>query len=163
MHEEGEADVGLMCEEIIDTALEMDSRDNMTCCVVMFPSASNTIEQRDNRPEGGVLKRRLVRQESWGHDSTPAKRAQARLDERREKQQRILEQTKAKSSKTSQIRKPVSAPTTASSQLEVHINKAKKHKVSNDASRSRIRGSNNNSLRLQVNSESQSRQHLVAT
>ncbi|EED88574.1 predicted protein, partial [Thalassiosira pseudonana CCMP1335] len=32
--EEGETDVGLMCEEVIDTALELDSRDNMTCAVV---------------------------------------------------------------------------------------------------------------------------------
>jgi len=166
VHEEGETDLGLVCEEIMDTALEMDSRDNMTCCVVMFSVIRKT-EQRVNRPEGGVLKRRLVRQESWGHGSTPAKRAQFRLEERREKHQKILEQSsKAKSFKTNLATTSSSSSSSSSSgQVQAH-NKAKKYRVSNSATPqrngSRIRGSNNKILQLQVNSECQSRQNLVA-
>ena len=61
-HEEGESDVGLVCEEILDTGLELDSRDNMTCCVVMFPGSRNSLA-----PSGsghGVLKRRMDRMKS---------------------------------------------------------------------------------------------------
>lgn len=39
---------------------------------------------------GGVKKRRYVREKSWGGDSTPAKRAQRRLEERRKKQREVI-------------------------------------------------------------------------
>lgn len=114
VHDEGETDVGLICEEVIDTALELDSRDNMTCCVVLFPSISNTLStsSRINKltsssssssrssfltPSVGVMKRRYERQRSWGHNSTPVKRAQLRLEERRKKHREMLALQKAKS------------------------------------------------------------------
>ena len=102
VHDEGETDVGLICEEVIDTALELDSRDNMTCCVVLFPSISNTLlsTSLSNAPEitssststspKGVMKRRYDREKSWGQDSTPAKRAKHRLEERRKKHEELV-------------------------------------------------------------------------
>lgn len=86
----GEMDVGLICEEVIDTALELDSRDNMTCCVVLFPGANvrpphGSDMSSISTTSSGVMKRRLDREKTWGKDSTPAKRAQKRLEERRTK------------------------------------------------------------------------------
>ncbi|KAL7530758.1 hypothetical protein ACHAWF_003498 [Thalassiosira exigua] len=102
VREEGETDVGLICEEVIDTALELDSRDNMTMCVVMFPGAGSgeggpgRLETGDG---GGVMKRRNSRAKEWGRDSTPAKRAHARLEERKRKTKEILAMQKAKVNK----------------------------------------------------------------
>lgn len=102
VHEEGETDVGLICEEVIDTALEMDSRDNMTCCLVMFPGAKlgssisscppRTTSQQvsSSRISGGVLKLRAGRELTWGNESTPAKRAHQRLEERNKKRREVL-------------------------------------------------------------------------
>eukprot|EP00580_Thalassiosira_gravida_P008307 CAMPEP_0201632388 /NCGR_PEP_ID=MMETSP0493-20130528/6041_1 /ASSEMBLY_ACC=CAM_ASM_000838 /TAXON_ID=420259 /ORGANISM="Thalassiosira gravida, Strain GMp14c1" /LENGTH=570 /DNA_ID=CAMNT_0048103905 /DNA_START=126 /DNA_END=1839 /DNA_ORIENTATION=+ len=78
---ESESDVGLICEEVIDTALELDSRDNMTCCVVFFPAAKIG-------SHNGVLKRRTNRSKSRGRNSTPAKRAQLRQHEKCEKEEK---------------------------------------------------------------------------
>jgi len=75
---ESESDVGLICEEVIDTALELDSRDNMTCCIVFFPAAKIG-------SHNGVLKHRANRAKSRGKDSTPSKRAQLRQHEKHEK------------------------------------------------------------------------------
>lgn len=70
----GEMDVGLICEEIIDTALELDSRDNMTCCVVVFPGANigtpppiidDNMSSSVSTASSGVLKRRLEREKTW--------------------------------------------------------------------------------------------------
>jgi serine/threonine protein phosphatase PrpC len=36
--DEGESDIGLVCEEILDTCLERDSRDNMTVAMVTLPA-----------------------------------------------------------------------------------------------------------------------------
>ena len=77
--DEGEEDAGLICEEIIDMALELDSRDNMTICAVFFPAVNG---RSAPNIDSGVLKRRMDRKKSWGSDSTPAKRAQLREDER---------------------------------------------------------------------------------
>ena len=56
--EGGETDPGLVCEEVIDTALELDSRDNMTCCVAFFPAAGLGRKARG----GGVAGRRAERE-----------------------------------------------------------------------------------------------------
>lgn len=90
IYNDSEMDVGLICEEIIDTALELDSRDNMTCCVVLFPGANvcpphGSDLSSVSTTSSGVMKRRLDREKSWGKDSTPAKRALKRLEERRMK------------------------------------------------------------------------------
>uniref|UniRef100_A0A7S2PS74 protein-serine/threonine phosphatase n=1 Tax=Leptocylindrus danicus TaxID=163516 RepID=A0A7S2PS74_9STRA len=37
--DEGETDMGLVCEEVLDSCLELNSRDNMTALIVAFPSA----------------------------------------------------------------------------------------------------------------------------
>ena len=92
--DEGESDPGLVCEEIIDTCLELDSRDNMTCAVVIFPGAKmHSKAPSSNSPDSvGVLKRRAEREREWGKDSTPAKRAHKRLEDRRKKQKELLRQ-----------------------------------------------------------------------
>ena len=133
VHDEGETDVGLICEEVIDTALELDSRDNMTCCVVLFPSISNTLLSTSSRmnmltsslssssrsnfstSSVGVMKRRYDRQRAWGHNSTPAKRAQVRLEERRKKHREMLALQKAKSSAATNKAQPLRRQASSSS------------------------------------------------
>jgi len=90
VYREGETDVGLICEEVIDTALELDSRDNMTCCVVMFPPCVKMGRLTKGSSLRGVMKRRFNREQTWGDKSTPAKRAQQRFEERRSKNRAIL-------------------------------------------------------------------------
>jgi len=90
IHHEGETDVGLICEEMIDTSLELDSRDNMTCMLAVFPAANMGKEDKMSiapvgKPLQGVMKRRQSRERTWGNESTPAKRAQLRLEEHRKK------------------------------------------------------------------------------
>jgi serine/threonine protein phosphatase PrpC len=103
IYNDSEMDVGLICEEIIDTALELDSRDNMTCCVVLFPGANvcpphGCDLSSVSTTSSGVMKRRLDREKSWGKDSTPAKRALKRLEERRMKHYENLALRKTSSS-----------------------------------------------------------------
>lgn len=121
IREEDETDVGLMCEEVIDTALELDSRDNMTVCLVVFPGANtggggngngpqqqgvvSSKKQRDNNRGGGVMRRRSVREQQWGGDSTPAKRALLRLEERKKKNREIIALQKSKALPKSQARR----------------------------------------------------------
>jgi len=84
--EEGETDVGLVCEEVIDTCLELDSRDNMTCCIVAFPGGISGVKPgliSRATSKMGVLRRRQEREREWGPKSTPAKRAVKRLEQRR--------------------------------------------------------------------------------
>jgi len=52
---EGESDLGLICEEVLDTCLELDSKDNMTVLIVKLPAQS--IEEGG----GGVTERRRLR------------------------------------------------------------------------------------------------------
>ena len=93
IQEEGETDVGLVCEEVIDTCLELDSRDNMTCCIVAFPGGIS-----GGRPglmtratsKMGVLKRRQERERQWGPKSTPAKRAVRRLEQRKLEAKKLM-------------------------------------------------------------------------
>ena len=95
--DEGECDVGLVCEEIIDTALEMDSRDNMTAALVMFPAGKMSSPENigvDIIVPGevtGVMKRRLERERQWGPGSTVASRAQKRQEERKKKSKTLLD------------------------------------------------------------------------
>lgn len=100
IHDEGETDVGLVCEEVIDTALELDSRDNMTCLLAVFPPAGmgtgpGALIQASPSSSSlvsvsGVLRRRGERSRAWGKDSTPAKRAMGRLEERKRRQREVL-------------------------------------------------------------------------
>lgn len=53
--EEGETDIGIVCEEVLDLCLEKNSRDNMTALIVRFPAAKIGTG-------GGVKARREVRQ-----------------------------------------------------------------------------------------------------
>jgi len=150
VHEEGETDLGLVCEEVIETALELDSRDNMTCCVVMFPGANMARQVSDmsslsssissvSSSASGVLKRRIERQASWGRDSTPAKRAHLRLEERRRKQRELLAQQKGKGSKLQVVRGRQPGPTAAAASASGAA--AKKHKAATSLSGSgRARG-----------------------
>ncbi|KAL7538358.1 hypothetical protein ACHAWF_006066 [Thalassiosira exigua] len=90
MRDDGETDAGLACEEVLDAALELDSKDNMTCCLVVFPPAGTG---RRGRRSGrgaaaGVLGRRRDRARARGRDSTPAGRARARAEERKRKERR---------------------------------------------------------------------------
>eukprot|EP00578_Thalassiosira_sp_NH16_P001969 CAMPEP_0181130392 /NCGR_PEP_ID=MMETSP1071-20121207/29838_1 /TAXON_ID=35127 /ORGANISM="Thalassiosira sp., Strain NH16" /LENGTH=602 /DNA_ID=CAMNT_0023216457 /DNA_START=179 /DNA_END=1987 /DNA_ORIENTATION=- len=103
-----ETDVGLMCEEVIDTALELDSRDNMTCLLAVFPGAG----MGSGPPSGashasstkrGVMGRRMYRERSWGDDSTPAKRALERLEARRRKHREVLAAAGQSSNKTTKM------------------------------------------------------------
>lgn len=52
---EGESDLGLLCEEILDACLIMGSKDNMTALVVKLPA-----QQVGNG--GGVMERRTIRE-----------------------------------------------------------------------------------------------------
>jgi serine/threonine protein phosphatase PrpC len=90
VNRESETDVGLICEEVIDTALELDSRDNMTCCIVMFPGFNMCRQISKSSTLLGVMKRRLDREMIWGEKSSPAKRAQQRMEERRIKHRQAL-------------------------------------------------------------------------
>ena len=150
VHDEGEADVGLICEEVIDTALELDSRDNMTCCVVVFPGAkmNQVIDTPDSN--SGVMKRRLDRERQWGDDSTPAKRAQQRYEERGKKQRELnmLQQSRMpknqgqrqqsqpglqvspSNSKTESSRSSVAGSIRSHHHMQQGHSKGKKHKAS---------------------------------
>lgn len=93
IQEDGETDVGLVCEEVIDTCLELDSRDNMTCCVVVFPGGISGVRpglMSRATSRMGVLKRRQERERQWGPRSTPAKRAIQRLEQRKQDSRRML-------------------------------------------------------------------------
>ncbi len=57
--EEGEADLGLICEEAIDACLEKNSRDNMTISVITFDAAKRAQGMSGNNV---VWKRRTARQ-----------------------------------------------------------------------------------------------------
>ena len=112
VHNEGEADTGLLCEEVIDTALEKDSRDNMTVCAVFFPGALpgadgsrviyplDSIRSKDSEVLRGVARQWRDRTREWGLGSTPAKRAQERLEERRRKEKEIATPAGAKAPKS---------------------------------------------------------------
>ena len=105
IRDEGETDVGLVCEEVIDTCLELDSRDNMTCCVVAFaggmpsqPGGSSSygltlksrVGSKLSAGAGGVMKRRADRERQWGPNSTPTKRAMERLEQRKNKVKALM-------------------------------------------------------------------------
>lgn len=137
VHGEGETDVGLICEEIIDTALELDSRDNMTCCVVVFPSAkmgSTSARNTSSSNISGVMKRRSDRERSWGYDSTPAKRAQLRLEERNKKRREVIALQNNKIPKNQGRRqRPQQALHVAASREQQEQQKGRKHKAPNQS------------------------------
>jgi serine/threonine protein phosphatase PrpC len=57
--EEGESDLGLICEEALDTCLEKNSRDNMTIAMITFDGAQTAKGMSGNN---AVWKRRTARQ-----------------------------------------------------------------------------------------------------
>jgi serine/threonine protein phosphatase PrpC len=61
--DEGETDIGLVCEEILDTCLERDSRDNMTVAMVTLPaiqmSYSNSNTSTSSFPIANFFKRSI--------------------------------------------------------------------------------------------------------
>ena len=127
--DEGESDPGLICEEVIDHCLELDSRDNMTFALVVLPggnmSASKPSSKLSDTVGVGVMKRRLERERKWGRNSTPAKRAQVRLDERRKKHKEMLEQhqqSKSTSSCKSVSSKSVSSKSVSSKSVSSQRN-----------------------------------------
>lgn len=62
--DEGETNVDLVCEEILDICLEKDSRDNMTFCMVALPACKMmTEEEKTKSGKGGVAARREAREE----------------------------------------------------------------------------------------------------
>jgi serine/threonine protein phosphatase PrpC len=127
VNREGETDVGLICEEVIDTALELDSRDNMTCCIVMFPR--DTLLDTDHLIRSppssvGVTKRRLDREKIWGKCSTPAVRYHERCENRKMKHRHFLTLSESSSVAAAEVQE--------SKKPELQTSKAtgKKHKGS---------------------------------
>lgn len=53
---EGETDLGLLCEEVIDMCLHRGSKDNMTALVIQMPA------QAAGEEVGGVMERRRLRE-----------------------------------------------------------------------------------------------------
>ena len=137
VYRDGETDVGLMCEEVIDTALELDSRDNMTCCIVMFPGVTLPIADHlttISTPKMGVMKRRLDREKTWGKHSTPAMRYQTRCENHRMKYKEVAALQQAKSSK-----------------IEHQKGTGKKHKASHPSHPKNCRSRSSKSLKLYQN------------
>merc|ERR1712086_607743 len=68
----------------------------------LFPAAqtAQVIDDSGRSRASGVAKRRIDREQSWGEDSTPAKRAQSRLEERRKKNREMIALQKSKNSKS---------------------------------------------------------------
>eukprot|EP00566_Odontella_aurita_P012932 CAMPEP_0113561652 /NCGR_PEP_ID=MMETSP0015_2-20120614/20091_1 /TAXON_ID=2838 /ORGANISM="Odontella" /LENGTH=474 /DNA_ID=CAMNT_0000463463 /DNA_START=216 /DNA_END=1640 /DNA_ORIENTATION=+ /assembly_acc=CAM_ASM_000160 len=63
--DEGETNVGLVCEEILDKCLYLESRDNMTACVVALPACKIMSEAEiKNKGKCGVKELRERRKES---------------------------------------------------------------------------------------------------
>lgn len=62
--DEGETQVGLVCEEMLDLCFERKSKDNMTICMVVFPACKmNRVDKAKNKNgEGAVLARRAKRE-----------------------------------------------------------------------------------------------------
>ena len=61
--DEGETNIGLLCEEVLDICLEKDSRDNMTFCMVALPSCKIMTEEEKARAGlRGVIERREARE-----------------------------------------------------------------------------------------------------
>mmetsp|Transcript_5235 Transcript_5235/g.11367 ORF Transcript_5235/g.11367 Transcript_5235/m.11367 type:complete len:478 (-) Transcript_5235:127-1560(-) len=61
--DEGETNIGMLCEEMLDICLEKDSRDNMTFCMVALPSCKIMAEEEKARAGlRGVEGRREARE-----------------------------------------------------------------------------------------------------
>lgn len=75
--DEGETDVGLVCEELLDRCLDMDSRDNMTACMVALPACRIMSEARSLVEGKGGVKALRERREAMG--LTPGKARQAKM------------------------------------------------------------------------------------
>eukprot|EP00970_Alexandrium_tamarense_P011380 scaffold2480_cov205-Alexandrium_tamarense.AAC.3 len=124
--EEGETDVGLMCEEVIDTALELDSRDNMTCAVVVFPAAkASVVPTKAKKGDAvGVMKRRADRERTWGPHSTVASRAQTRLEERKRKNKAVLNMQRSRQQQQQQQQQQIKAQQVKPQPVKVQIKAA---------------------------------------
>jgi len=69
MYAEGERDLGLISEEILDTCLRYGSKDNMTAIVVQLPGCEKSYADAkakattDSTEQNGVMGRRRIRQQ----------------------------------------------------------------------------------------------------
>ena len=145
VYREGESDVGLICEEIIDTALELDSRDNMTCCVVMFPSVHMDDRSVSLSIPMGVMKLRLDRERLWGENSTPAIRHQQRLDDRRRRyKELLLVSASVEQQKSFETPQAIASSKSQSSQKS----SSKKHRTSTAAADPKVGRTSSGSLGL---------------
>jgi len=61
---EGESDLGLLCEEILDTCLDRGSKDNMTALVIKMPA------QAIGDTGGGVMERRRLREAAIAEENS---------------------------------------------------------------------------------------------
>ena len=82
---------------------------------MLTSSLSSSSRSNFSTSSVGVMKRRYERQRSWGHNSTPAKRAQVRLEERRKKHREMLALQKAKSSAATNKAQPFRRQASSSS------------------------------------------------
>jgi len=147
VYREGESDVGLICEEIIDTALELDSRDNMTCCVVMFPSIHMDDRSVSLSIPMGVMKLRLDRERLWGENSTPAIRHQQRLDDRRRRyKELLLGSASVEQQKSFETPQAIASSKSQSSQKS----SSKKHRTSTAAADPKVGRTSSGSLGLSL-------------
>eukprot|EP00563_Minutocellus_polymorphus_P014667 CAMPEP_0181053100 /NCGR_PEP_ID=MMETSP1070-20121207/17932_1 /TAXON_ID=265543 /ORGANISM="Minutocellus polymorphus, Strain NH13" /LENGTH=493 /DNA_ID=CAMNT_0023132215 /DNA_START=30 /DNA_END=1511 /DNA_ORIENTATION=- len=81
--DEGETNVDMVCEEVLDICLEKDSRDNMTFCMIALPACKMmTEEQKTRSGKGGVAARREAREEKGvtPGQSRRARRAAAKAE-----------------------------------------------------------------------------------
>lgn len=82
--DEGETDVGLVCEELLDRCLELESRDNMTACMVALPACKIMSEAKSCSKGNGGVKALRERREATGlkpgHGKQAKMAAQAAVD-----------------------------------------------------------------------------------
>ena len=90
--DEGETDLGIAAEEILDLCLEKESKDNMTIIIVAFPGV------RISENGGGVEARRAIRRakvEQERREIEARERAKAELkNEAKIVRQRLLDRAK---------------------------------------------------------------------
>ena len=91
--DEGETQVGLVCEEMLDLCFERNSKDNMTICMVVFPASKmNRIDKANG--EGAVMARRAKRESNGTSPAnlvskSPEKRPSTKLKKKKLKRDLI--------------------------------------------------------------------------
>ncbi|KAG7342534.1 protein phosphatase 2C [Nitzschia inconspicua] len=80
MIQEGEQNMGLICEELLDTCLDLGSKDNMTAIVVQLPGLQL-------RPGDGVMGRRRKRQPANADNDDESQREEDKVEDGDNKEQ----------------------------------------------------------------------------